>query len=243
MKSPTLTNLPIAAAALFLVTTASNAAVINVDVQGLAGSTSAENYTGGSANGPIASGTTWNHFTAGDDPLSTPLTNLIDDSGAATTVAVSFGSGWSGSYADGFNNNLQGDRTYTLAAAQGMMTISGLIEGGQYNLAMITGVNGSGLFSTTFSIVGETPETATALTAAGGSGNGPLTFTEGTTHVLFENITATDGSITFTTQSTLGSSTNYAGVLAGLQIQAVPEPSSAALLGLGGLTLILRRRK
>ena len=33
------------------------------------------------------------------------------------------------------------------------------------------------------------------------------------------------------------------GVLVGLQLETVPEPSSTALLGLGGLALIMRRRK
>lgn len=50
---------------------------------------------------------------------------------------------------------------------------------------------------------------------------------------------------TFTGDTLTISGTNNGGraVLSGFQIIAVPEPSSVSLLGLGGLTLILRRRK
>jgi hypothetical protein len=43
------------------------AEVINVDIQGSGsgGAASVAPYTGASANGPIASGTTWNPFTVG----------------------------------------------------------------------------------------------------------------------------------------------------------------------------------
>jgi len=39
------------------------------------------------------------------------------------------------------------------------------------------------------------------------------------------------------------SSNSKASFIQGIQLTTVPEPSSAALLGLGGLALILRRRK
>jgi hypothetical protein len=39
------------------------------------------------------------------------------------------------------------------------------------------------------------------------------------------------------------SQASYDGTYSGLQLEQVPEPSSAALLGLGGFALILRRRK
>ena len=50
---------------------------------------------------------------------------------------------------------------------------------------------------------------------------------------------------TFTGDTLTISGTNSGGrsVLSGFQVVAVPEPSSAALLGLGGLALIVRRRK
>jgi len=57
---------------------------------------------------------------------------------------------------------------------------------------------------------------------------------EGTKVNGFEVTDAVNGKyIEFTGSNTAGS----------LVLKAVPEPSSAALLGLGGLALILRRRK
>ena len=254
MKTNTLRKiiLSFAATALLVATSVTGATLINLDIQGLAGDTDTIDYTGSNANGPIASAsTTWNHFTAGVNPLTAPnntLTDLVDSTGAATDVDVAFGSGWAGTYAnnsEGVDNYLFGDRAYTTAGGVGTFTISGLVDGGSYNLALI-GSSSAG-FITDFTIAG-----AGTLTATGGSAgttsNGPLSFNEGVTHVLFENIVATGGAITFSTKqhidtgSGLGSS--VFGVFSGLQIQAVPEPSSAALLlGLGSITLILRRRR
>ncbi|BDS08728.1 hypothetical protein NT6N_37680 [Oceaniferula spumae] len=41
----------------------------------------------------------------------------------------------------------------------------------------------------------------------------------------------------------LSANADYRSIVKGVGIEAIPEPSSAALLGLGGLALILRRRK
>ena len=244
MTTLTKTTLPFAAVALLAAT--SQAAVVNVDIQGTGSGnvgTGIANYTGASANGPIASSTTWNHFTVGGNPPNgDSMLNLNDDSGAATTVDVTFGTGWLGSFADGAPNNLQGDRTFIATDVSGDITIGGLNPGGTYNLALITGFNVAGSFSTDFTI-GGTTLTANDTVGAGTNANGALTFTSGGTHALFSNIIADgSGDITFSTTNTAGASN---GVLSGLQIEAVavPEPSTTALLGLGGLALILRRRK
>ena len=70
---------------------------------------------------------------------------------------------------------------------------------------------------------------------------------QGYNYVLFENVEADgSGNILFTgTAGDLldGSVDAHRFGLNGLQINQVPEPSTTALLGLGGLALILRRRK
>ena len=101
----------------------------------------------------------------------------------------------------------------------------------------MTGFNAAGAQATDFTI-GGTTLTATAVTGAGTNLNGALTFTDGVTHVLFSDVVATGGSITFST-----STAERAFVLSGLQIEQVPEPSAVALFGLAGLGLILRRRR
>lgn len=219
------------ATAYLAATSESEATVINVDIQGNnSGDTPVANYTGANANGPIASDNTWNYFT----------TSGVPDAGDSLTVSgvtFTFGTGWFSSYSFAGNpNNLQSDRAFTTGSAA-TFTISGLDTTKDYNLALIGAPTG---YNTDFTIGGDT-KTASAATDAGPDDNGALTFTEGVTHVLFSGLDGSSGSITFTTANGGAG----AGVLAGLQLQAVavPEPSSLALLGLGSLGLLLHRRR
>jgi len=215
-------------AALF--TSTLSAAIINVDFQVTGGDT----FSGQGAIRPAGSGTNWNGFNIPAGGLNPPngqsMFNLLDEDGAATTVDVAFGTGWTGTYnATNTSNPLQWDRAYTAGADLGTFTISGLASGGAYNVALI----GSGDLETEFTLGG------TTITASGGSANSG--FVDGVSHVYFSGVTATGGEITFTTRASGGTGN---GALAGIQVQAVPEPASAALLlGLGSIALILRRRK
>ncbi|MEJ6780921.1 MAG: PEP-CTERM sorting domain-containing protein [Akkermansiaceae bacterium] len=236
MTTLTKTTLPFAAVALLAATSASQAAVVNVDIQGTqfgnVGPGIAD-YTGGLANGPIASDNTWNYFNVG-----TTVPN--GQSLSAGGLTFTFGTGWQGSFADGAPNNLQGDRVFAPTGFAATMTISGLDITKNYNIALIGASLNTGGFETDFTI-GATTKTATAAPISG-TGNGALTFVEGDSHVLFSGISGGTGSITFSvTDSVDPDSAN--GVLSGLQIEEVPEPSTTALLGLGGLALIFRRRK
>ena len=233
MRTTTLTKTTLPFAAVALLAATSQAAVVNVDIQGTQFGGSVTAYTGASANGPIASDNTWNYFNVG-------TTN--GQSLSAGGLTFTFGSGWLGSFADAAKaNNLQGDRVFASTGVTGTMTISGLDITKNYNLALISGSNDAGGFGTDFTIIGEGTKTATAASISG-TGNGALTFVEGDSHVLFSGISGGTGSITFSvTDSSVGAN----GVLSGLQIESVtvPEPSTTALLGLGGLALIFRRRK
>ena len=207
-------------------------AVINVDIQGdFTGSsgTGIQNYTGSSANGPIESDNTWNYF----NPVGVPDAG---DSITVSGVTFTLGGTWTGSYADPTGlNHLQGDRIFTQFGNTGELTISGLIDGGKYNIALISAGG------TTDYTIGATTLMATAA-SAGSNLNGALSFTPGGTHVLFNEIEATGGSITIGARQAGGSSF---GVLAGLQVQsvAVPEPSLLALLGIGATILLAARRR
>ena len=240
MKTTTLTKttLTLAAAAFLAPTSASQAAVVNVDF----GETP---YTGASANGPIASGSVWNQFSISNDFAGAvngqSMNNLLDDSGTPTTVGIAFGTGWAGFFNAAGPNNLQRDRAFTSGGGTGTFTISGLTPGGTYNLALMVDSADNGSIATDYTI-----GTTTMMAFGGSAGtdaNGALTFTDGQTHALFSGISASaGGEITFSATQAAGSS--FAS-FPGLQIEdsIIPEPSSAALLGLGGLALIRRRRK
>jgi hypothetical protein len=236
MKMTTLTKTTLPFAAVALLAATSQAAVVNVDIQGTQFGNVAPgiaDYTGGLANGPIASDNTWNYFNVG-----TTVPN--GQSLSAGGLTFTFGTGWQGSFADGAPNNLQGDRVFAPTGVAATMTISGLDITKSYNIALIGASLASVGFETDFTI-GGTTKTATAAPISG-TGNGALTFVEGDSHVLFSGISGGTGSITFSvTDSVDPNSAN--GVLSGLQIEEVPEPSTTALLGLGGLALIFRRRK
>ncbi|MCP5537870.1 MAG: PEP-CTERM sorting domain-containing protein [Akkermansiaceae bacterium] len=73
------------------------------------------------------------------------------------------------------------------------------------------------------------------------------TLSDGTENVVFSMLTATavvtDGTLTVVLNDVDNTSGSEYVLADAIAIRAVPEPSSAALLGLGGLALILRRRK
>jgi len=122
-----------------------------------------------------------------------------------------------------------------------VMTISGLVtdHSMEYNLAIFMLQNGFGGRGGLATI---TTSGVTNPAAEGTDRDNFGTFVEGENYVQFDNIVAnTSGEITFT----VGQNVDGIAIFNGLEIQsvAVPEPSSSALLGLGCLALILRRRK
>ena len=104
---------------------------------------------------------------------------------------------------------------------------SGLLTDGDDYLIQVWYANSSGTRTTPFGD-GETPNNTVDLVASTTSAQ----FAIGT-------FTAVGTSQTLTLESPGFGNAH----ITGYQVRAVPEPSSAALLGLGGLALILRRRK
>lgn len=114
--------------------------------------------------------------------------------------------------------------------------------GGAGTVQTITfsGLNDSLTYNLTLAIGHSTDQNLTGGTFGGDlTGSIALGANSAATHLVTFNdlTTGGDGTITFT----------YGGAVASgfsaLELSAVPEPSSAALLGLGSLALILRRRK
>ena len=104
-----------------------------------------------------------------------------------------------------------------------VISLGGLVDGQEYILQAFIGDHRDGA---------RTPTAGGTNTITGGGGD-MMSF--------IGTFTAdASGEVNFTAQNT----PNDSGIsISGLQLRAVPEPSSAALLGLGGLALIMRRRK
>ncbi|WP_435894795.1 PEP-CTERM sorting domain-containing protein [Oceaniferula spumae] len=74
------------------------------------------------------------------------------------------------------------------------------------------------------------------------TGSNKTTFEENNNYVVFRNVTV-DGTGSFDLNLDGGATGTTGWFVSGLELQAVPEPSSAALLGLAGLGFLVRRRR
>lgn len=230
----------------------SGATVVNVDLSRntnspLSGLPSVSALYSGVGIAPDA-GTFWNDYsvympstggTGGADSIVNPYTvnNLTASDGSTiTSIGLSLSSGWYRAFnAGSADNDLQQEWVYATGGATGVATLTGLTANGEYNLYMFA----SGNKSTTYTI-GDTSLTAT------GAGFlktiGDPTVGEGIQYVTFNSVFADEnGDLSFNVTSSSGAD----GVLAGLQIEAVPEPSASIILigSLAGLGLILRRQR
>jgi hypothetical protein len=220
----------------------SQAALINLNYNG-GGDAPVESTLSGPAGGLA---TTWNSVTSSGD------TGALQDSGDnPTTVSVNT-SGYDGSPSLG--NQTVGDlpvyRSFLSSFSRPgaySVTISGLASEGLYDIWLLSYRDATNPLDPsvgTWTADNTTTSSISQLVDAQDvSTPGSSTFTEGYNYVLFSNVEATVGGvISFTGVGDPGD-TGRRLHLNGLQINQVPEPSSAALLGLGGLALILRRRK
>lgn len=202
--------------------------------------------------GPLGGlGSTWNQSTDNSG------TDVLNSSGAGTDIDWSYSHGLE-------ETDIRGNADPALRMLVGSfgefgkgndqtLTIGGLVPGELYNVAIAAhrlyngGTEGShGIFSTTNATTSATAQTVDGNTALNGD-----TWELGVNYAHFENVEAdVGGEISFLADATdagvLDGGADTDGRrfhLNGFQIESVPEPSSAALLGLGGLALILRRRK
>ena len=178
------------------------------------------------------------------------FTDLIDSVGNASTIDIT---GLSGGQNEGpVDTIFYGNSNQFSKGADQTISISQLTVGGVYDIYIYALSHNSGSWGNP----SDTERAAGAFTTINVSGNGNSQtldngitgtdadpFTAGSNYVLFQSIVADGlGNISIVADALDGANATRLHVN-GLQIAAVPEPSSAVLLGLGAFALLLRRRK
>ena len=223
----------------------SAAVVVNADFSrdntGPLGGNAAVLYT---STGPAPdTGTIWTDYevaltgTGDTIPAGYTLSNLPASDGSATTIDIQLTSGFfrsfNGTVAASGNDQdaLQNERIFSNNNNTGIITISGLNPALTYDLYMIA----SG-FNTTYSVGGET---TTALGTVN-TVDGTKVWTDGTHYASFSGLSP---SVTGTIALGVTGNGQQFGAIGGLQIVAVPEPSSAVLLLGSVIGIALGRRR
>ena len=220
-----------------------NAALISVNFEqftpGL-GTPEVESTLVGPAGGL---GTQWNQY-ADEDSAGT----LVDSTGASTTVAftTNFSEGRSG----GSGNTPMFRSTLTDFGRGETRTIeiTGLDADGVYDIWLTSYRDSTAARERTFGRwTANNSTTSTSVQFIDNrSGRNGTTFVDGYNFILFESVVADGGGvISFTGKGMTtaeGFDDDYRLGLSGFQIEQVPEPSALALIALGGLVCLRRRR-
>ncbi|MDP4624397.1 MAG: PEP-CTERM sorting domain-containing protein [Akkermansiaceae bacterium] len=209
----------------------------------------------------------WNSHNGGH---SGPTTR-VDSTGGAVTFGIFAGQNSSGgvgnfNLAGGSPADLVGqDYLFLNNNVAGDVTLNGRSVGSLYRFTIYnatTETNGIALGQTwniTFSGGGDTVGQGLNLDVNNGGTivtatlPGPTTtspwsgYADGVTYTTLNGIKPTENGafteIEFWMWTPAGSATDATSAISGIQMQLVPEPSSAALLGLAGIALLARRRR
>lgn len=223
--------------------------VVNVDIardqSGPLGGSARVLYTGVGA--AADTGTIWNDFAisltgAGDTiPGNYSQSDFLDSNGNATTVGLTLNSGWYRTVNGTSGNALQLERAFTLDdITVGLSTLTGLTAGGEYDLYLWA----SGNLATDYTVLGQSVNPTASATGAGFLKPTPTELGEGVQYVKFESVFADGlGHLQFSALGQTGGSAG--GSLAGLQLVAVPEPSTSMILmsSFVALGFAIRRRR
>jgi hypothetical protein len=189
-----------------------------------------------------AGGDTWNNLNASSgsnvSALGTVGLNKVNGASSGVGLSVSTGnfngSGTSSTNLDVYEGNiyLDGDNVFG-PSGPATITLTGLGVGNFVDLYFYIGAGHTSGEGGTITI-GSTSYTATDANGV------EEAYTLGTNYVKFDDV-ETDGSGNIVATWSVASGQRFSS-LAGIQIEAVPEPSAALLGGLGLLALLRRRR-
>jgi hypothetical protein len=219
-----------------------HAALINVNFAGA----DADDELVSTLSGPAGGlGTTWNQI-IGNGSTAGPM---FTATGATTTITVGNNFGLTADDSPTTLPIFQGSVANFGKDENATVIIGGLIPGGFYDIWLVSlrnqpfSGNGTEQYYGNWSTTNATSSSSSQLLNALGTVNAS-TFVDGYNYLLFEDVVATGGGeISFLSDP----GESAPGVihrlgLNGLQINQVPEPSSALLGGLGLLALVRRRR-
>jgi hypothetical protein len=226
-------SLAVCASVVLLSSNAASAAVISVNLT----SSGAQSTIVNPGYGLWAEGgNTWNTGSLSSGTSS----SYVDSGGNATTVALTLamaptaGTNSNGSFGP---DDLTFQGTYGgNGGGVSTATITGLDMNQAYELLFYHAKNNANEIETAN---GVSPEDFTGITTAANTSVYEDGFGAAAGHFLYYSSVSADGGGDIVI---LMDGTGYETVT-GFQIRSVPEPSSTALLGLGGLALMLRRRK
>jgi hypothetical protein len=176
----------------------------------------------------------WNTITAAS------TLNLTNHAGLATAVDLQISSsgtlnldGWTTAVTQDGLKQLVGDNFYVNPSASWTVSLSSL-SSGTYDVYVYAPANLNIEGTRNFTVNG------TAVSSIRGSTNNSLI--EGVNYAKVQNITVSSGILTLNSPADGSNSGGLAGIQV-VQISAIPEPSTYAMIGAGALGLLAMRRR